>query len=246
MLECRSWALAAKMPACSQISDPNSFLSEWTAGLKASHTRTLPSTELDTSVRLSSRKRKNIRRERAQAMEFGGRIESFTGDEIQPEHWDAFWKFYQDTGSRKWGRPYLTRAFFDEAQETLRDDILLVLAFRDGRAIAGALNFIGRETLFGRYWGCVENHRCLHFELCYYRAIDFAISHGLRVEAGAQGEHKLARGYMPKAVHSLHWFADPGFAKAVGEYLEAERNAVDGDIDILTSYGPFKRNGDEE
>lgn len=196
--------------------------------------------------RLSSRKRKNIRRERAQAMEFGGRIESFTGDEIQPEHWDAFWKFYQDTGSRKWGRPYLTRAFFDEAQETLRDDILLVLAFRDGRAIAGALNFIGRETLFGRYWGCVEDHRCLHFELCYYRAIDFAINHGLRVEAGAQGEHKLARGYMPKAVHSLHWFADPGFAKAVGEYLEAERNAVGGDIDILTSYGPFKRNGDEE
>ncbi len=196
---------------------------------------------------LSSRKRKNIRRERSQAMDFGGTIEAFSGSEIEPEHWDAFWRFYQDTGSRKWGRPYLTRAFFEEAQETLRNDILLVLAMRDGRPIAGALNFIGRGTLFGRYWGCVEDHRCLHFELCYYRAIDYAIAHGLRVEAGAQGEHKLARGYMPKTVHSLHWFADKGFSAAVEEYLEAERNSVDQDIEILTSYGPFKKqSGDEE
>ncbi len=196
--------------------------------------------------RLSSRKRKNIARERAQAKKFGGTIESLTGDEIKPEHWDAFWVFYQDTGSRKWGRPYLTREFFDEAQAHLRDDILLVLARRDGRWIAGALNFIGRDTLFGRYWGCIEDHPFLHFEMCYYRAIDYAIDHGLRVEAGAQGEHKLARGYMPQTTHSLHWFADPGFGEAVAKYLEAERNAVDEDIEILSAYGPFRKNDSQE
>ena len=197
--------------------------------------------------RLSSRKRKNIRRERAQAEKFGGTIRSLTGDAITPEHWEAFWNFYQDTGSRKWGRPYLTRGFFDIAHQTLRDDILLVIAERDGRPVAGALNFIGRDTLHGRYWGAVEDHPCLHFELCYYRAIDYAIAQGLHVEAGAQGEHKLARGYMPEPTHSLHWFSDPGFAEAVGNYLEAEREAVDEDIEILTAYGPFKRlSGEEE
>ena len=144
---------------------------------------------------LSARKRKNIRKERARANDFGGTITELTGDQIQPQHWDAFWHFYQDTGGRKWGTPYLTRGFFDAMQATMRDDILLVLAERGGRPIAGALNFIGRDTLYGRYWGCVEDHPCLHFELCYYRAIDFAIRHGMgRVEAGAQGEHKLARG----------------------------------------------------
>ena len=128
---------------------------------------------------LSSRKRKNIRKERAQAHGFGGEIHTLTGDDLRPEHWDAFWRFYQDTGARKWGSPYLTRQFFDIAQETMANDMALVLAERDGHAIAGALNFIGRETLFGRYWGCIEHHACLHFELCYYRAIDFAIAHGL-------------------------------------------------------------------
>ncbi|MFG6518096.1 MULTISPECIES: GNAT family N-acetyltransferase [unclassified Sulfitobacter] len=196
---------------------------------------------------LSSRKRKNIRKERAQAQDFGGRIHTFTGDRIEPEHWDAFWQFYQDTGARKWGSPYLTREFFDHAQESLRDDIALVLAERDGRWVAGALNFIGRETLFGRYWGCTEHHPFLHFELCYYRAMDFAITHGLaRVEAGAQGEHKLARGYLPSPTWSLHWMRDPGFAAAVGEYLQAERDAVDEEISVLTDYGPFKKTTIEE
>ncbi len=196
---------------------------------------------------LSSRKRKSIRRERERARDFGGRIEVLTGGDIEPRHWDSFWTFYQDTGSRKWGMPYLTREFFDIAHETMRDDMLLVLAFREGRAIAGALNFLGRESLFGRYWGCVEHHPFLHFELCYYQAIEAAISRGLdRVEAGAQGEHKLARGYLPSECHSLHWFGDRGFAGAVSRYLEAERNAVDQEIEILTSYGPFRNVEREE
>jgi predicted N-acyltransferase len=191
---------------------------------------------------LSSRKRKNIRKERAQANGFGGEIHVLTGDAIQPEHWDAFWVFYQDTGARKWGTPYLTRQFFDLAQRDLRDDLALVMAERDGRWVAGALNVIGRDTLFGRYWGCIEHHPCLHFELCYYRAIDMAIERGMsRVEAGAQGEHKLARGYLPKQTHSLHWIADAGFAEAVGRYLDAERDAVEEEIEILTEYGPFKK-----
>ncbi len=196
---------------------------------------------------LSSRKRKNIRREREQAQGFGGQIVSLTGDQIETHHWDAVWAFYQDTGSRKWGTPYLTRRFFDVAQETLRDDILLILALRDGRPIAGAVNLIGRQTLYGRYWGCTEHHACLHFELCYYRAIDWAIQHGLKwVEAGAQGEHKLARGYLPVATHSLHWIGDPGFREAVAQYLRAEARAVDDDIDVLTSYGPFRKDKQEE
>ncbi|KIN65475.1 DUF482 multi-domain protein [Sulfitobacter noctilucae] len=191
---------------------------------------------------LNSRKRKNIRKERAQAQSFGGTIQTFTGDQLQPEHWDAFWQFYQDTGARKWGTPYLTRAFFDCAQETLRDDMALVLAERAGRWVAGALNFIGADALFGRYWGCTEHHPCLHFELCYYQAIDIAIANGLStVEAGAQGEHKLARGYLPTATWSLHWMRDAGFGRAVGEYLEAERDAVDHEIEVLTEYGPFKQ-----
>jgi predicted N-acyltransferase len=193
---------------------------------------------------LSSRKRKAIRKERERAREFGGEIVSLSGDAIEPEHWDAFWRFYQDTGARKWGSPYLTRAFFDRAQEVLRDDILLVLARRNGRWIAGALNFIGRDTLFGRYWGAIEHHPFLHFELCYYQAIEAAILRGLdRVEAGAQGEHKLARGYLPCQTHSLHWVSDAGFARAVAQYLEAEAEAIDREIEILTAYGPFRRDG---
>lgn len=191
---------------------------------------------------LNSRKRKNLRKERAQAQSFGGTIHTFSGDDLRPEHWDAFWQFYQDTGARKWGTPYLTRRFFDIAQETLRDDMALVLAERNGRWVAGALNFVGRHALYGRYWGCTEHHPCLHFELCYYQAIDIAIARGLKtVEAGAQGEHKLARGYMPTPTWSLHWMRDAGFARAVEDYLEAERNAVDHEIEILTDYGPFKQ-----
>jgi len=191
---------------------------------------------------LSSRKRKNIRKERAQAQGFGGEIRSYSGAEIRPEHWDAFWAFYQDTGSRKWGSPYLTRAFFAIAHEVLADDMHLILAEQAGYPVAGALNFIARDALYGRYWGCLEYHPSLHFEICYYQAIDFAIAQRLsRVEAGAQGEHKLARGYLPVQTHSLHWLADPGFAEAVGRYLAAERDAVSEEVEVLTSYGPFKR-----
>jgi predicted N-acyltransferase len=196
---------------------------------------------------LSSRKRKMIRKERETAQGHGLTIRMLTGDDIQPRHWDAMWAFYQDTGSRKWGTPYLTRAFFHELHDTMRADALLCLAFDGERAVAGALNFIGRDTLFGRYWGCVETYSSLHFELCYYQAIDWAITHGLdRVEAGAQGEHKLARGYLPTPVHSLHWLTDPAFAKAVARYLDQERRAVDEEIEVLTAYGPFRKTEQDE
>lgn len=201
----------------------------------------------DYLANLSSRKRKNIRKERAQAQAFGGDIRWYSGAAIKPEHWDAIWTFYQDTGARKWGSPYLTRAFFEIAHETLRDDILLIFAERDGQPVAGAMNFIGRNTLFGRYWGCIEHHSCLHFEICYYQAIDWAIANGrVRVEAGAQGEHKLARGYMPTPTHSLHWFADPNFSDAIARYLVAEREAVNDEIEILTDYGPFRNETRED
>ncbi|WP_339106830.1 GNAT family N-acetyltransferase [Roseovarius rhodophyticola] len=196
---------------------------------------------------LSSRKRKNIRKERAQAQGCGVEIVQLTGDQIRPAHWEYIWTFYQDTGARKWGMPYLTRAFFDMAHDMLRDDILLVLALRDGEPVAGALNMIGRDALFGRYWGCTAHYPAMHFELCYYQAIDYAIANGLkRVEAGAQGEHKLARGYLPVETHSLHWFRDPSFGDAVARYLDAERQAVSEDIEILTAYGPFKKAQVEE
>jgi len=196
---------------------------------------------------LSSRKRKNIRKERSQAQAFGGKIHQFTGDQIEPEHWDAFWQFYQDTGARKWGTPYLTRHFFDIAHEQLRDDILLIICEREGTWVAGAMNMIGRDTLYGRYWGCQEHHPCLHFEVCYYQAIDYAIEHGLnRVEAGAQGQHKLARGYLPTPTYSLHFMANQSFSDAVAQYLRAERTAVDEEIEVLTSYGPFRKTMVEE
>jgi len=196
---------------------------------------------------LASRKRKALRRERQAARSFGGTIRALTGAAIRPEHWDAFWAFYQDTGSRKWGRPYLTRDFFDRVHRDLRDDVLLVIAERAGRPVAGALNFLGRDCIYGRYWGCIEQHPFLHFELCYHQAIDWAIAHGLaRVEAGAQGEHKLARGYLPVATHSLHWIADPGFRAAVARFLEAERRAADEEIEVLTAWGPFRRGGPQD
>jgi len=196
---------------------------------------------------LSARKRKNIRKERRVAQDFGGRIVQLSGDDIKPHYWDAVWQFYQDTGARKWGTPYLTRRFFDIAHETLRDDILLILAMDGDMPVAGAVNFIGASALYGRYWGCTVDQPCLHFELCYYQAIDYALGHGLfRVEAGAQGEHKLARGYLPVATHSLHWIRDPGFADAVAQYLRAEGAAVEEDIEVLTSYGPFRKTPKED
>ena len=192
--------------------------------------------------RLSSRKRKALRKERERANDFGGEIVSLTGDAILPAHWDAMWTFYQDTGGRKWGRPYLTRGFFAALHETVRDDCLLILALRDGQPVAGALNLIGRDTLYGRYWGCTEDHPFLHFELCYHRAIDWAIAHGLkRVEAGAQGEHKLARGYMPSATYSLHWIADPGFCRALVGYLDEEGEAVGDDMAETAAFSPYRR-----
>lgn len=193
---------------------------------------------------LSSRKRKDLRKERARAQGFGGTIRHLTGDDLKPHHWDAFWAFYQDTGSRKWGRPYLTRAFFDHLHQTMRDDILLVLAERGGQPIAGALNFIGPDAIYGRYWGCIEDHPFLHFELCYHQAIDVAIARGLsRVEAGAQGEHKLARGYEPVATHSLHWVGDEGFQRALADYLDRERDAMGEEIEALADFTPFRKEG---
>ncbi|MBW7922971.1 MAG: N-acetyltransferase [Rubellimicrobium sp.] len=196
---------------------------------------------------LSSRKRKAIRRERREAQAFGGQIVALTGAGLTRAHWDAMWRFYQDTGARKWGSPYLTRAFFDLAAERLADDALMVLALRDGRPVAGALNFIGRAALFGRYWGASEHHPFLHFEICYHRAIDWALAHGLqRVEAGAQGEHKIARGYLPVQTHSLHWIADPGFRAAVVQFLQAEAGAVEEEVEVLTALGPFRRDRQED
>lgn len=191
---------------------------------------------------LSSRKRKDLRKERARAQGFGGSIRHLTGDDLKPHHWDAFWQFYQDTGARKWGQPYLTRAFFDRIHDTMRDDILLVLAEQDGQPIAGALNFLGPDAVYGRYWGCVQDHAFLHFELCYHQAIDHAIAHGLaRVEAGAQGDHKLARGYEPVPIHSLHWVCDPGFLRALDGYLDEERNAMGQEIEALADFTPFRK-----
>jgi len=190
---------------------------------------------------LSSPKRKTIRKERARAVE-GLEVVQLSGGDIEEAHWDAFWTFYQDTGARKWGRPYLTRRFFSLVGERMADRILLILALRDGQPIAGALNFVGADTLYGRYWGCTQEVPHLHFELCYYQAIEAAIARGLqRVEAGAQGSHKLARGYRPVPTYSAHLFADPRLGDAVAAYLEAEREAVIHEIDALDQHSPFRR-----
>ena len=190
---------------------------------------------------LSSRKRKAIRKERAAAVE-GLDIVHLTGGEIRESHWDAFWNFYQDTGARKWGRPYLTREFFSEIGRTMADRILLFLACRDDRPIAGALNFIGADTLYGRYWGCSEDVPYLHFELCYYQAIEVAIARRLKtVEAGAQGDHKLARGYVPVPTWSAHYIPDPSFRRAIADFLVRERRAVERQIEFLNELAPFKK-----
>ena len=193
---------------------------------------------------LASRKRKQIRKERAQAVANGVTLHRITGGDLRTSHWDAFWRFYQDTGGRKWGMPYLNRAAFDLMHQRMADDVLLIMAERDGRWIAGALNLIGRDTLFGRYWGCIEDHPCLHFETCYYQAIDFAIEQGLAtVEAGAQGSHKLARGYEPVTTRSLHYLPDPGFSRAVDDYLQRERRAVAAEGEALARMMPFRKGG---
>jgi predicted N-acyltransferase len=192
---------------------------------------------------LSSRKRKAIRKERAAAVE-SLTIRHISGAEITEADWDAFWTFYQDTGSRKWGQPYLTRPFFSLLGATMPDRVLLIVAERDGRPIAGALNLIGADTLYGRYWGCSEEVPFLHFELCYYQAIDAAIARGLRtVEAGAQGEHKLARGYVPVPTWSAHYIRDPGFRRAISDFLVRERASVESDQEYLSDLTPFRRGG---
>tara|TARA_R110002167_G_scaffold43043_1_gene130295 strand:+ start:32 stop:1210 length:1179 start_codon:yes stop_codon:yes gene_type:complete len=191
---------------------------------------------------LSSRKRKNIRRERAGALENDIEIEILQGSDLTEDHWDAFYGFYLDTGGRKWGTPYLNRTFFSLINERMPEKIVLIMCKRQGRYIAGALNFVGPDCIYGRHWGCVEDHRFLHFEACYYQAIDYAIAHGLaRVEAGAQGPHKLARGYQPTRIHSAHYIRDEGFRRAVADYLEHERREVEHDMSYLEDRTPFRK-----
>ena len=191
---------------------------------------------------LASRKRKAIRKERAAALAGGVEIEWATGASLSEAHWDAFYTFYMDTGARKWGRPYLNRLFFSLLGERLADRVLLVMARREGRYIAGALNLIGDRALYGRNWGAIEERPFLHFELCYYQAIDFAIQRGLaRVEAGAQGEHKLARGYLPTQTYSAHDFVDPRLGRAVADFLAHERRQVTETIEVYGEYAPFKK-----
>ncbi|TNE39645.1 MAG: N-acetyltransferase [Alphaproteobacteria bacterium] len=190
---------------------------------------------------LASRKRKAIRKERREAQNPDFEFETITGSDLTEAHWDAFFGFYMDTGSRKWGTPYLTREFFTRLGETFGEAVVLFLVKRAGRYIAGALNLQSRDCLYGRYWGCVEDHRFLHFETCYYRAIDYAIEHGIaRVEAGAQGPHKLARGYLPTKTYSAHWLRDPGFHDAVADFLMAETREVDAEIRYLAGHSPFR------
>lgn len=192
---------------------------------------------------LSSRKRKMLRRERREAQE-GLNIVRLTGAELTPEHWDTFFDFYMDTGSRKWGAPYLNREFFTLLHDRMAERCLLILAYDGKRPIAGALNLIGSDTLYGRYWGRVVDRPFLHFEISYYQAIDFAIERGLaRVEAGAQGEHKLSRGYEPALTRSAHWISHNGLRQAVSDYLDREREAVEEGIDQLNEYSPFRKGG---
>ncbi len=191
---------------------------------------------------LSSRKRKTLKKERRSALENGIEIDWLTGSDLTEDIWDQFFTFYMDTGSRKWGKPYLTRAFYSLIGERMADDILLVMAKREGKYVAGAINFIGGDALYGRHWGCIEDHPFLHFEVCYHQAIDFALFKGLkRVEAGAQGEHKLARGYTPVTTHSAHYIAHSGLRHAIADYLERERSEVEQINDYLEDHSPFRK-----
>jgi predicted N-acyltransferase len=191
---------------------------------------------------LNSRKRKSIRKERREVAETGVKIHTLTGDDLRQEHWDVFYKFYMDTSDRKWGSAYLNRKFFRLLGETMADRVVLILVEDDGEWVAGALNLLGADTLYGRNWGCNATYKHLHFEACYYRAIDFAIERGLsRVEAGAQGQHKIQRGYLPTPTYSAHWIRDPGFRSAIDDYLRRERIAVAQDIDALMEDSPFRQ-----
>ena len=191
---------------------------------------------------LSSRKRKTIRREREEALANGVTVHWLTGSDLTESVWDHFFEFYMETGSRKWGRPYLTRAFYSLVGQKMADRILLVMAKRNGRWIAGAINFIGSDTLFGRHWGAIEYHPFLHFELCYYQAIEYAIAHKLAcVEAGAQGEHKISRGYLPKVTYSAHHIADPGLRRAIDDFLQRERAYVAAAGEELAQIAPFRK-----
>jgi len=191
---------------------------------------------------LSSRKRKTIRRERRDALADGLTVKWLSGSDLMEHHWDAFYDFYEDTGARKWGRPYLNREFFSRLNQTMADRIVLMLAYDGPTPIAGAINFVGKDRIFGRNWGCTRDVPFLHFELCYYQAIDYAIEHKLTVvEAGAQGEHKLARGYEPTTTYSAHWIAHPGLRNAIADYLERERQSVAHEQDALDSFTPFRK-----
>jgi predicted N-acyltransferase len=191
---------------------------------------------------LASRKRKGVRKEREQARADGLDIEWISGKDISEAHWDAFFAFYMETGSRKWGRPYLNRAFFSLLGDAMGERCLLIMVRRGGRHVAGALNMIGGDCLYGRYWGAIEHHPCLHFEVCYYQAIDYAIQHGIaRVEAGAQGEHKIARGYMPVHTYSAHFIADPALRRAIADFLRRERAYVAAESEELAKFAPFRK-----
>ncbi|MFG1344613.1 GNAT family N-acetyltransferase [Xanthobacter autotrophicus DSM 431] len=201
----------------------------------------------DFLAELASRKRKALKKERREALGDGITIEWLTGPSLTEEAFDAFFAFYLDTGGRKWGAPYLNRRFFTLMAERMADQVLLVMARREERYIAGALNLVGADTLYGRYWGAIEHHPFLHFEVCYHQAIDYAIAHKLKVvEAGAQGEHKLARGYLPKTTYSAHYIVHPALERAVAQYLERERAYIEEDAAVLTELGPFRRSCEEE
>jgi hypothetical protein len=191
---------------------------------------------------LSSRKRKAIKREREVALASGVSVHTLSGSDLTESVWDAFFEFYMETGSRKWGRPYLTRSFYSLVGEKMRNRIVLVMAKRGGRWIAGAINFVGSDTLFGRHWGAIEHHPFLHFELCYYQAIQYAIEHRLaHVEAGAQGEHKISRGYLPRTTYSAHYIVDPGLRRAIDDFLKRERAYVAIVGEELAQTAPFRK-----
>jgi len=195
---------------------------------------------------LASRKRKMIRKERETVRESGIAVQALSGPEIKPRHWDAFFRFYTDTYDRKWGAPYLTRAFFDIAAATLPDKVVLMMAERDGIPVAGALNLVGRDTIYGRNWGCAGDFKFLHFEACYYQAIDYAIAHKLaRVEAGTQGPHKIQRGYLPVETHSAHYIRDPQLKAAIDNFIGRERRALAREMAALAELSPYRKDGQD-